>query len=46
MRPGKLVIPLLILVSACTTVKVGREFDLAAFDSKVQRGYNWSGERG
>jgi hypothetical protein len=38
MRPGKLVIPLLILVTACTTVKVGREFDLAAFDSKVQRG--------
>lgn len=38
MRPGKLVIPLLLLVSACTTVRVGRDFDLSAFDSKVQRG--------
>ena len=44
MHPGKLVIPLLVLVSACTTVKVGREFDLAAFDAKVQRGVTTQSE--
>jgi hypothetical protein len=33
-----LLIPLLLLVSACTTVRIGRDFDLAAFDAKVQRG--------
>jgi hypothetical protein len=46
----KLAIPLLLLVSACTTVNVGREFDLSTFDAKVQRGIttqtdvrNWLG---
>jgi hypothetical protein len=29
---------LLPLLSACATVEVGREFDLKAFDAKVQRG--------
>jgi hypothetical protein len=38
MHPGKLIIPLLLLVSACTTVRVGSDFDLSAFDAKVQRG--------
>jgi hypothetical protein len=38
MRIGKLVLPLLLLVSACTTVRVGSEFDLSAFTGKVQRG--------
>jgi hypothetical protein len=38
MHPAKLVIPLLLFVSACTTVKVGRDFDISTFDSKVQRG--------
>jgi hypothetical protein len=39
MHPGKLIIALLLLVSACsTTVRVGRDFDLSAFDAKVQRG--------
>jgi len=28
----------LLLVSACATVEVGRDFDLAAFEAKVQRG--------
>lgn len=44
MHPAKLVIPLLLLLSACTTVRVGREFDLAAFDSKVQRGVTTQSE--
>jgi hypothetical protein len=34
----KLVLPLLLLVSACTTVQVGRDFDLSTFDANVQRG--------
>ena len=38
MHPGKLAIPLLALAAACTTVKVGNDFDLAAFTGKVQRG--------
>jgi hypothetical protein len=28
----------LLLVSACATVEVGREFDLKAFDARVRRG--------
>jgi len=40
MKTSRVVIPFLILLaaSACTTVRVGRDFDLAAFDAKVQRG--------
>jgi hypothetical protein len=38
MLRAKLVVPLLLLVSACTTVRVGHDFDLAAFETKVQRG--------
>ena len=40
----KLAIPLLLLATACTTVKVSNEFDLSAFSGKsgVVRGYNWS----
>jgi hypothetical protein len=34
----KLAIPLVLLAAACTTVKVGDEFDLNAFSNKVQRG--------
>lgn len=44
MRPGKLLIPLLLLVSACTTVNVGRDFDLSTFDAKVQRGVTTQSE--
>jgi len=50
---SKLVIPLFALVTACTTVKVGNEFDLPAFTGKVQRGVTtqsevrgWLGEPG
>lgn len=39
-----LVIPALLLVSACATVEVGREFDLSAFDRKVQRGVTTQAE--
>ena len=53
MHPAKLVIPLFALVTACTTVKVGNEFDLPAFTGKVQRGVTtqsevrgWLGEPG
>jgi hypothetical protein len=40
MRPAKLVyvLPLLLLVIACTTVQVGRDFDASAFNAKVQHG--------
>jgi hypothetical protein len=38
MKPIRLIIPLLLLVSACTTVRVGRDFDMATFQAKVQRG--------
>ena len=34
----RLALALLLTLSACTTVEVGREFDLSAFDTKVQRG--------
>ena len=44
MRPGKLTVSLLLLVSACTTVRVGRDFDAAAFDGKVQRGVTTQAE--
>ena len=53
MHPSKLAIPLLALATACTTVKVGNEFDLQAFSGKVQRGVttqvdvrNWLGAPG
>jgi hypothetical protein len=46
----KLAISLLLLVSACTTVRVGHDFDIAAFETRVQRGIttqadvrNWLG---
>jgi hypothetical protein len=39
MKPAKLaILASLLLVSACATVEVGREFDLKAFDARVQRG--------
>lgn len=38
MQRAKLVLPLLLLLAACTTVRIGHEFDPAAFDAKVQRG--------
>jgi hypothetical protein len=34
----KLALPLVLLAAACTTVKVGNDFDLSAFTTKVQRG--------
>jgi hypothetical protein len=38
MHGKPLLIALLLLASACTTVRVGREFDASAFEAKVQRG--------
>jgi hypothetical protein len=38
MHRTKIAIPLVLLAAACTTVKVGDEFDLNAFSAKVQRG--------
>jgi hypothetical protein len=51
MHAAKVLVPLLFLLSACgTTVQVGQDFDLAAFEGKVQRGVttqadvrNWLG---
>lgn len=34
----RLVVPVVLLLSACATVQVGREFDLSAFQARVQRG--------
>ena len=44
MQAAKLIVPALLLVSACTTVQVGREFDLSGFDAKVQRGVTTQGD--
>jgi outer membrane protein assembly factor BamE (lipoprotein component of BamABCDE complex) len=40
MRQHRLFVPILFLtgLSACSTVQVGRNFDLHAFESRVQRG--------
>jgi hypothetical protein len=38
MRLAKLVTPIPLLLCACSTVQLGRDFDLSAFDAKVQRG--------
>jgi hypothetical protein len=39
MRPARLLLPMLLLaISACASVQIGRDFDLAAFESRVQRG--------
>ena len=37
-RIGALSALLLITLAACSTVQIGRDFDLRAFESKVQRG--------
>ena len=37
MRPARLVFPMLLMVSACASVQIGRDFDLSAFDARVQR---------
>ena len=44
MHPAKLVIPVLLLLSACASVDVGREFDLATFAARVQRGVTTQAE--
>lgn len=38
MQIVKFMIPVVVLLSACATVEVGQNFDLAAFQAKVQRG--------
>ena len=38
MRAAKAVIPVLFVLCACGTVRMGQDFDLAAFAAKVQRG--------
>jgi hypothetical protein len=44
MRPARLVLPTLLMVSACASVQMGRDFDLAAFDAHVQRGLTTQAE--
>ena len=41
---AKLVLPMLLMVSACASVQIGRDFDLAAFESRVQRGVSTQAE--
>jgi len=41
---NKLFIPLFVVLSACSAVEVGREFDLSSFDAKVQRGVTTQAE--
>lgn len=38
MKLAKLILPLLLLLSACSTVQLGRDFDLSTFQTRVQRG--------
>ncbi len=38
MQLVKVIVPVLLLLSACSTVQLGREFDLSIFQAKVQRG--------
>ena len=38
MKRTALAVPLVLLAAACTTIKVGDEFDLNAFAGKVRRG--------
>jgi hypothetical protein len=38
MRSAAILVPLVLVLSACGTFQVGHDFDLAAFDSKVDRG--------
>jgi outer membrane protein assembly factor BamE (lipoprotein component of BamABCDE complex) len=38
MCSAKVVIPMLLLLSACSTFEVGQDFDLSAFDARVRRG--------
>ncbi len=46
MRSYRLAVPLLLLVSlaACSTVRVGSNFDLKTFQSKVERGATTQGQ--
>jgi outer membrane protein assembly factor BamE (lipoprotein component of BamABCDE complex) len=46
MRPTKLLVALMpaLLLSACATARMGRDFDLSAFDSKVQQGVTTQAE--
>jgi hypothetical protein len=34
----RFILPAVLLLTSCATVEVGHEFDLSAFDAKVQRG--------
>jgi len=44
MGPLRFVVCLLFVLSACATIEVGRQFDLASFESKVQRGMTTQAE--
>jgi hypothetical protein len=45
MNQAKLaILPLLLSLSACATVEVGRDFDMKAFDARVQRGVTTQAE--
>ena len=44
MHPARFVVPALLVLPACGTVEIGRDFDLPAFDAKVQRGVTTQAE--
>ncbi len=44
MRMSSAFAALLLLLSACGTIRVGQDFDLAAFDAKVRRGVTTQAE--
>ena len=43
-RAKSYLLPLLLLVSACTTVQVGRDFDMSSFSTKVKHGVTTQAE--
>jgi hypothetical protein len=44
MRLARFAVPLMFLLSACGSIRVGQEFDLSAFEAKVQRGVTTQAE--
>ncbi len=44
MRWASLAIPIVLVLCACSSVQMGREFDLSTFEMKVQRGVSTQAE--
>lgn len=44
MHPAKFAVPALLMLSACASVDVGRDFDFATFAARVQRGVTTQAE--